>query len=445
MAKSAKRFISLTALLGLIVAAAGCGTSVKPSESAAQVDGKTAPAAKVVKIQYSFWGDSKTKELHEKVITEFMKTHPNIKVEPVYVSAFDQYVQKIQTTMAAGSPPDVINFLNNDLNTFASRGVLADVSDLVKRDWESSKLDDNMKNLMDAMKVDGKYFALPRNASGWYLYYNKNLFDKAGVSYPDSTWTWDKFVQEGKKLTNTSGNSSDRTWAIAINAKSVSNNINFIWQAGGDYFSKDYKSLTIDSPEAKKGLQYVYDLMYKDKIAPDQGSISAQNPKDMFTSGKVAMYEDAGALIASLQDIKNFNWDIALLPQGPAGNRLGRMGPTGLAIPKDSKNKDAAWEFIKFVNGPVGQEILCSSGFSAPVRKSILNDEKKFLPADKFKVNRKVALEGIENNSQVMPSHKNWTQIQTIAEKYLELYYFNSMKLDDATKKIVDEVAPLLK
>lgn len=440
---------------GLLVSSlvACSGGSQKPADNAgkspaAEKPGSSPAAEKpkeTVTIQYSFWGDAQTKALHEQLADTFTKKNLGIKVEPIHVPAFDQYLQKIQTTMASGTAPDVINFVHNDVFSFASRDVLVDLTDWIKRDWDQAKLGDNLPNLMDGMKYNGKQYALPRNAGGWYTYYNKTLFDKAGVKYPDESWTWETLLENGKKLTNNSANANERTWAIAFDAKSSAHHINYIWQAGGDYFNKDQTALLFDSPQTKKGLQFMHDLMYKEKIAPDPSVTASQKPGDLFTSGKVAMFADSlGNVPRFMNVIKGFEWDIAYMPKGPE-NRFGRIGATGLAIPKGSKNKEAAWEFIKFVNGVEGQELLVKDGFSAPVRDSLLKDEKKFLPADKFPINREVAIKGYQEHGKLLPIHKNWPQIESIAKKYLDLYYVNSMSLDEATKKIMDEATPLLK
>lgn len=443
----------LLTLCLILVLAACSSSSPSPSDSPSPSNGnETEPGASSgsenanedVTISYAFWGDAGTRDLHVSVTEAFNAEHPNITVNPIHITSFDEYIQRIQTGFAGGNPPDVINFVHNDIHTFANMGVLYPLTEWVEQEWENENLDDNFERLMEGMVVDGEYYALPRNASGWYLYYNKDSFDEAGVPYPDETWDWERFVEEGKKLTNESSNINERTWAIALNAASSSHHLNFVWQAGGDYFNEDGSEFLLGTDESRTGLEYLHDLMYEYKIMADPTITSTTDARELFMSGNVAMYMDAGAHIARFQELEGFEWDIALLPEGPAGNRLGRVGPTGLVIPEASKHKEAAWEFIKFVNGPVGQEMLIANGFSAPVRDSILQDETKFLPPEEFKVNREVALVGYQEHGKLLPTHKNWTQINNIVQSYLELYYLNEMDLDSALAQIEQEVTPLL-
>lgn len=438
--KGLNRFASVFSSVILLSTLIACSSSEEPGAGTGNNDKQK----KAVTIQYTFWGDAATKATHERLVDNFNKKNTGVTVKAIHVPAFDQYLQKVQTTMASGTAPDVINFVHNDVYAFASRDVLVDLTEWIKRDWDGAKLGENLSDLMEGMKYEGKQYALPRNAGGWYTYYNKTLFDKAGIKYPDESWTWETLVAEGKKLSNNSADANKRTWAIAFDARATAQHINYMWQAGGDYFNEDKTALLFDSPKTEQGLQFMHDLMYKDKIAPDPSITSIQKPVDLFSSGQLAMYQDSMGNIVRFTGAKDLNWGIAYLPEGPE-NRLGRIGATGLAIPEGSKNKEAAWEFIKYVNGNEGQEILAEDGFSAPVREQLLQDESKFLPADKFPIDRNVAIKGYQEYGKLLPSHKNWTQIEAVAKKYLDLYFINSMSLDEATKKITEEATPLLK
>lgn len=395
-------------------------------------------------IRYTFWGSAQDRDLHVKLTEEFNDLDKGIEVNPIHVSGSDEYIQTIQTRIAGGNPPDVINFVHNDLLQFAARDVLVDLTEWYERDFDEENFGDNIDYLIEGMQYEGRQYALPRNAGGWYLYYNKSIFDEANVDYPDDSWTWETFVEEGKKLTNDASTLSERTWAFGLNPKSPHHHLNFIWQAGGDYFNEDQSEFTIGSPESLAGIQFVYDLMYEHKISPDPSVIANHEPKDLFMSGQLAMYADSMGNIPTFQPIEGFEWDFALLPEGPGGNRYGRVGATALAIPQHSDHPEAAWEFIKFVNGTRGQEILASAGFSAPVRESLLHDEDSFLPEEKFGLNREVALEGASTHGKLMPTHSNWTEINDIVTRYLDLYFVNSMTLDEAIESIMNEVTPLL-
>ncbi|TVY08832.1 ABC transporter substrate-binding protein [Paenibacillus cremeus] len=455
---------SSIALTSLALTLAACGAPANPTATntpapAANSEKKDQPAAAPAataaataakdpkdisgSIKYSFWGDPATKELHINVVNAFMKKYPNIKVEPVHILDAE-YLTKIQTQFAGGTQPDLINFSTADLISFAASGVLEPVTQWVKRDWDKENLGDNFDRMMKALEYNGEQYALPRNASGRTIFYNKDMFDAAGVPYPDSSWTWDKFAEAAQKLTKNDNDPNKRTYGFGFQGEVSTSYLSYIWQAGGDYFSADGKQFTLGSKESKQGLQYMHDLIYKYNATPNPSTYTSTAPKDLFLNQKVAMHIDAGSFIVNLQNAP-FKWDVALLAQGPK-SREGAISPTGLAIPKASKNKEAAWELEKFINGPEGQAILVSTGFSAPVRQSVMNDKTKFLSPDLFKVNRDIALEAYAKNGRVLPKHPKWTQIDAITKKYLQLYLLDkNANLDDTIAKIEKEVQPLLK
>jgi multiple sugar transport system substrate-binding protein len=444
--------IALIAMSAVALSACSSGSPAPGAAPAASTPapGSTPAAApavpkfdpnKKVTIKYSFWGDTDTKALHVAVADAFMKEYPNVTVEPVYIPA--EYLTKIQTTFTGGTQPDLINFTANDLISFAAAGVLEPQTKWIKGEWDKENFGDNFERLMKAMEYNGEIWALPRNSAGRTIFYNKRIFDEAGVKYPDSTWTWDTLIEQGKKLTNNSTDPNKKVYAIGFQGEISDIGASYIWQAGGDYFSPDGKKFILNSPESRKAFQYLHDLIYVHQIAPNPSVYTNGTPQSLFMNEKVAMHFDAGSFIATMQKSK-FEWNLALFPMGPK-NRIGALSPTSLAIPKASKNKEAAWELAKFINGPKGQEILISTGFSAPVRKSILNDEKKYLPGDKFKVDRKVALESYTDHSAVKPTNPIWTQTDTIIKKYLGLYFLDKNgNIDESLKLIENEVNAIM-
>src|SRR5699024_4638426 len=124
----------------------------------------------------------------------FSKSHPDITVDLVEYSAEDYDTQMI-ADLAAGSAPDLYVLKNlKNFVTYQDGDQLLDVSDV------AGELDPEVSGV-DAYTVDGKTYAVPYRQDAWYLYYNKELFDKAGVDYPDGSWTWDDYAQAAKDLT----------------------------------------------------------------------------------------------------------------------------------------------------------------------------------------------------------------------------------------------------
>ena len=118
---------------------------------------------------------------------------------------------------------------------------------------------------------DGRQLGLPRDLNVIALFYNKAMFDKAGIPYPDDTWDWAKLSEVGKQLTlDTNGDGKTDQWGLYTETTDMENYwSSLVWQNGGDILSPDGKTTVLDTPEAAGGLQRLQDLIWKEKIVPD--------------------------------------------------------------------------------------------------------------------------------------------------------------------------------
>lgn len=395
-----------------------------------------------VQLSYTFWGDAGTRDLHVEVAETFSAQHDSIEIEPIHVPGHTDYIQTIQTRMAGGDPPDVVNFAVYDLQAFGAQGALVPLTERVERDWDSDDLGDNVDVLMDAMLADDEYYGLPRNASGWFLYYNAEMLDEAGAPHPDGTWTWDDLRTYGSQIADSLDDPS--SYALAMDPSNMDQFIGYVWSAGGDFFNEDQSDILIDGPEAREAFSFLHGLMNDDGImTPPSALPTGTGMQDLFLSGSVAMFADTGAHIATLQ-AADFEWDVAIAPSGPSGESWGRMGATGVTIPQASEHPDEAWEFIRYINSPDGQAILASTGFSGPVRESVLADDSVYLPPEEFEVSRDIVVESYTSHSRIPRGHPQYTEMSTIASDNLELYYLNDIDLDTALSQIRNEIEPLL-
>src|SRR5262249_3392264 len=143
------------------------------------------------------------------------------------------------------------------------------------------------------------------------LYYNKDLFDKAGVKYPDETWTWDTLLDAAKELSGSG--------QFGFNSNSAHTHLDAaIYANGGKVLSDDSNTCLLDNPEPIDTIQWFVDLIQKRKVAPDANQardIGLTTANAPFSTGKVAMVVDGSWQIANTRDV-GFNWDIALVPGG---------------------------------------------------------------------------------------------------------------------------------
>lgn len=277
---------------------------------------------------------------------EFNKTHKDIRVDIIIGNQ-----EKMKTMMAAGVPPDILSM--SDFAYLGRQGWFVDIKPLLMRDklWNAFNT-----NLLNAQMQDGALYVVPWFINAGSSFYNKDMFNVAGLTTPDrmgSNWTWDAMVSAGRKLTqDIDGNGVpekfgiDRPWGYWPTA---------VAQAGGAFYEFDQNEQPIrslwNSPEVKKGIEYTLSF-YTQGITPHKYHLTkALNQVDYyFWEGKTAIdVTDGLGIIDAYLSKSRFDWDFALQPIGPAGpinhvdNTIG-----GLNILTTCKNVEAAWEWMKF-------------------------------------------------------------------------------------------------
>ncbi len=213
-------------------------------------------------------------------------------------------------------------------------------------------------------------FGLPRDLNVVALYYNKKMFDAASIPYPDETWDWAKLVEVGKKLTLRDAAGKATQWGFYTESTDMENYwSSLVWQNGGDIISADHKTSLVGSDEAAGGIQFLQDLIWKDKIMPDPAAWPADSG-DAFEQGKAAMEANGSWLVATHQSA-GIDFGIAPLPKGSAGQATS-INPTGAVVYKNSKNPEAAWAFVKYLASPAAQTKIMELRASLPANKEVL-------------------------------------------------------------------------
>ncbi len=379
MTRSPHRSLAIVAtVLALALGACGSATtspsapavsdapaSIAPGGSPAASGGYTGPAAS---IEYAIWGDPAEIDSQTKLVESFEAANPTIDVE-VTVADWDTYWEKLLTGLAGGAAPDVFAMDGPLFPDYQARDVLLDLQPFITRDgYDVGQLSDQGVGVFRS--GDGSQYGLPRDLNVIALYYNKTLFDAAGVPYPDDTWDWAKLVEVGKQLTkDTDADGQPDQWGLYTETSDMENYwLSLVWQNGGSFFGADDKSTALTTPEAAGGIQFLQDLIYKDKILAEPAIFAETG--DAFEQGLAAM-EINGSWLVPTHEAAGLEFGIAPLPSGPAG-RFTSVNPTGAVVYKATKSPDAAWEFVKYLASPPAQEQLMQLRASLPVSKEVL-------------------------------------------------------------------------
>ncbi len=373
-------------------------------------------------------------DIWEKVIKEFMKQNPDIKVIIENV-AYQGYWEKLLTMIASGDPPDLVFMESRRLPDYISKNALIPLDTLVKNDTEI-KLNDFYSVAIQSYKFNNQLFGLPNDVAVVVMFYNKDLFDQEGISYPKDGWTWNDMVMIGKKLTrDKNGDGIIDQYGISTYAWKCA-----IWQNGGDLVDNPERprKSTMNSIRAKQGLQFCADLVHKYKIAPPSAWWQSQQGYEMFSSQVVGMSIEGHWMVPVFKNLK-FRWDVVTLPKGRV--RAGENYGSCFSIPTGSKHIEATWRLIKFLAGEQGQKLIVSSGFSTPALKSIAQSSI-FLSGQPENARAFLKMLEVGHSSMKAP---DVLKIENIYWQEMDQFWLGKVSVDEATKKIDEQVNQVLK
>lgn len=353
-------------------------------------------------------------------------------------SDWETYWTKLQTQFASDDAPDV--FLMDSafyMKSFAKKNAVEDLTPFASKLDKSAFYD----GLFDVHSLDGKLYAVPRDMNSIILFYNKTLFDQAGLQVPDGTWTWDQALEAAKKLTidengKTAGQDGFdpkriKQYGLFLNNTGVDSVIEpLIWQKGGKLFNDNYTETTIDSPQSKQVLEFMHDLIWKYHVMPtDETTANLGTP---FATGKVAMAFDGSWMLSTYNQTQGFEWDVALPPifdkQAIAVQSVGNSMST------KSKHKEQAWELIEYLSGEEAQKMMASEGASIPALKKIAESDFLQGKPDHKKAFLDAAPFGIEQKNFLAKG-----EVFDVMLQELKSYFTNIKPLDETVAKIKEE------
>jgi len=373
--------ILLTAALLL----SGCGQA-SPATAPPQGGQPAAP----VELTFMLWGAPEELTVWNAIVDDFQAQNPNIKVN-VEVSDWTAYWEKLKTMLAAGNPPDLFAMDAPYYLDYQTRGVLKNLQPYL--DANPDMLQGVYPQTLEAYQTADGYFGLPRDFQTIVLFYNKDMFDAAGLAYPTADWTYDDLRQASKDLTlDTNGDGVTDQWGFTADLWDMELAwSSAIWAFGGDILSADHTQTLIGEPAARQAWQVFHDMTFQDKSMPDINT-AASYGLDLFQAGIAAM-TPIGHWAVPGYNAGTFQWDVAPMPQGPAGPATS-VNSAGFVVAEGSKHPAEAFEFIKFVLSPSGQTRLTELGFAIPVLESVAASPV-FLEQPGSTINQQVFLDSL--------------------------------------------------
>lgn len=391
-----------------------------------------------VTITFSAWGAPEELAVWKQIVSDFEAANPGIKVN-VEVSDWDAYWDKLKTQLAANTPPDVFAMDAPLFLDYQTRGVLANLQPYI--DKNPDMLKDVYPQTLEAYKTAEGYYGLPRDFQTIVLFYNKDMFDAAGVSYPTADWTWDDLRAAAKKLTlDTNGDGKIEQYGFVFDQWDMEPGWSeALWSQGGDIISADHTKTLVGEPASRKGWQTLYDMVFVDKSSPDANTIG-QYGLDLFQA-KIAAMTPLGHWAVPGYDGAGFAYDAAPMPAGGAGHATS-VNSAGFVVANASKNQEAAFEFIKFVMSEPGQKRLTELGFAIPVLKSVA-ESPVFLEQKNSKLNQQVFLDSLAF-SRMKPVFKGYDEWAAVIGDGMGAVWRGEAGLDETLNQIVPQADEVL-
>lgn len=315
-----------------------------------------------VTLKMTAW-DVGTTPYWQAVIDAYEAEHPNVTVELSDISSAE-YQDVVNIQLSGGDDTDIITVKDiPGYNAMLTRGQIIPLNDYIAAD----NLDLSVySGAAEELTWKDNIYALPFRSDIWILYYNKDIFDAAGVDYPPNDITWTQFDELARKVT--SGSGADKiygahfhVWRSTVELATVQDGMHSIISDDYSFMIPMYNMVT---------------KMQDDGIIMDYGELKTGSIhySGVFENGQVAMLPMGswfiGSMIAAEKEGNvNFKWGIGAYPH-PEGVEVGTTAGTltSLAINSNSQHKDAAWDFIKFYSGEQGAEVLASLGVLPAIR-----------------------------------------------------------------------------
>lgn len=386
------------------------------------------------KISFMVFGDPAELAAYQTLVDSFRLKFPDIQVEMIQIPGQSDYRKRLSADIAAGTPADVVLINYRRYGAFANSGALEPLGKYLEKST-LIKESDFYPQAIQPYKWKGELMCIPQNISSLVVYYNKDLFNQAGVPYPAAGWTWDDFLNTAKALTKDVDNDGNTDqFGVGIEA-SLIRLAPFIWQAGGEIVDDEVDPFTLmlDTSEALDAGKFFMDLQTEYHVVPNAEQEASESSESRFINGTLAMFFDSRRGVPNYRESAKFDWDVATLPQNKTQATI--LHADAYCLPSASKNKDAAWAFIEYANSVEGQTIIAGTGRTVPSLISVANSPA-FLDPNARPANSKVFLDVIPT-IRALPVHPNWAEIEDTASAEIARGFYGETDAYDAMLRAV--------
>ncbi len=417
--KSAAKLLVLSLCLVLLVTGAVVAQDEAPSGD----------------ITFVFWDNTtETRAGWEAHVARFNEQFPDIKVNLIGVpgTLWSDYLNGTATLIAGGEQPDIIWVATEGVRFLVNLGLMHPLNDLIAQNEAEMQpyFDDTASSLLDGFRIDGSLYFLPYSWNDMVIYYNKAMFDAAGLDYPSDTWTRDDFLKAAETLSvDRDGDGNNDQYGFSGSGGSMFFTMPWVFANGTDVLTDDYCSPNLTDPAVLDAIQFIYDMVYTYHVAPAPGTIT--NTEAQFMNGDLAMFGAGRWATGSFYREDFTDYDIAPWPGNP--NQTAEFGVDGFGIFQSSQNVPAAWEFLKYMSSQTVQQGLVASVDTGsplgniPASRTIAEELSQFPPA-----NYQAFYGALDGNVRPVTAPPRFNELESIFVRYLDQVMADEMSVEDA-------------
>ena len=352
-----KKLILLSSCILVSSAISGCSNS-------ASADGKT-------HLTFQIW-DVAQRDGMQAICDAYTQKNPSVEIE-VQVTSWSEYWTKLEAAAISNQMPDIFWMHTNEILKYADYGKIADLTDLYDdTDPEFFRKHYSEVSLSNIQGSDGRYYGVPKDKDTVGLVYNKEMFDAAGVAYPDENWTWDDLCEASQKIYDATGK-----YGYMAYGDDQLGYWNFVYQKGGYILAEDNVTGGFDNPATQDAMHFYIDLQ-KNDWCPDQNYFAETSPGTAFFSGQGAMFlEGNWNILSEMTNYPNMEgkWDVAVLPKCPdpvqGDGRATISNGLCYATSPTGKNLEIVKDVLRFFGSEEGQRIQGESGAAIPAYEGL--------------------------------------------------------------------------
>ncbi len=400
------RMIAAALALALLLSVTGCGGSA---------DGKT-------HLSFQIW-DVFQRDGMQAMCDAYTAQHPDVVID-VQVTSWSEYWTKLEAAAESNTMPDIYWMHTDQILYYADFGILADLTDLYADEdpnYYANHFSD--VSIANASGSDGRIYGVPKDKDNVVLVYNKEMFDAAGVAYPDDTWTWDDMMDASQKVYDATG----KYGYLAYNDEQLGY-WNFVYQNGGYILDENNVYAGYTNPATADAIKF-YVGIQQNEWCPDQTYFTETSPGTAFFSEVGCMFlEGSWNLLAEMQNYPEMvgKWDIAPLPKCPnpaSGDGRGTIS-NGLCYSTAAKGKqlEQVKDVLRFFGSEEGQRIQGESGAAIPAYLGLEDSWTTSFKSFDYMLDVDVCYDQFDYAVKYIntPSRRKWKP--TVADEMVKIY-----------------------